>query len=140
MSNRGCVAHGTKRLAITSGATAGGSSAETEGVATSAVTNLVLYGREIQRAHHAGAAPPTWIGTDSQSSMMIAARKASAARARHILRRWHILTQRMRAGQVQLLKVDTDEMPADMFTKFLTKAKVEKSLKFITNSSNAVRD
>ena len=46
----------------------------------------------------------------------------------------------MRAGQVQLLKVDTDEMPADMFTKFLTKAKVEKSLKFITNSSNAVRD
>ena len=102
--------------------------------------NLVLYGREIQRAHHAGAAPPSWIGTDSQSSMMIAARKASAARARHILRRWHILTQRMRAGQVQLLKVDTDEMPADMFTKFLTKAKVEKSLKFITNSSNAVRD
>ena len=45
-----------------------------------------------------------------------------------------------RRTSVQLLKVDTDEMPADMFTKFLTKAKVEKSLKFITNSSNAVRD
>lgn len=126
-------------MATTSGATAGGSSAETEGVATSAASNLVMYAREILRAHHSGAIPPSWVGTDSQSSMQIAARKASAARARHILRRWHILTQRMRAGHLQLLKVDTDEMPADMFTKFLAKAKVEKALKFITNSTNMVR-
>ena len=139
MCNRGAVAHGTKRLASTNGATVGASSAETEGVATSAVANLVVYGREIQRAHHAGSTPPSWIGSDSQSSMQIAARKASAARARHILRRWHILTQRMRAGQVQLLKVDTDEMPADMLTKFLPKAKIDKSIIFITNSTNQVK-
>ena len=42
----------------------------------------------------------------------------------------------MRAGQVQLLKVDTDEMPADMLTKFLPKAKIDKSIIFITNSTN----
>ena len=45
----------------------------------------------------------------------------------------------MRAGQVQLLKVDTDEMPADMLTKFLPKAKIDKSIIFITNSTNQVK-
>jgi hypothetical protein len=44
----------------------------------------------------------------------------------------------MEEKQIYLVKVDTEDMPADFLTKFVGKAKLAKSLQRATNSSVAL--
>ena len=42
-----------------------------------------------------------------------------AARAKHFLRRYTVLQQRIRGQQCQVFKIDDPNMPADFLTKWL---------------------
>ena len=44
----------------------------------------------------------------------------------------------MEQNQIFLVKVDTNDMPADFLTKFVSKAKLVRSLKRATNSGQAL--
>ena len=81
---------------------------------------------------------PTVILTDNKANLLVANDAASASRSRHCLRRYHALQQRIAAGEAQLLKVPNEHMPADFLTKWINKEKLKKSVKYATNSGNAV--
>ena len=94
--------------------------------------------REIMRAFGKLEHAPTVVGTDNSANLQIAARHASAVRARHALRRWTVFTQRMRDGECLLAKCPGAQMPADFLTKWLDKKKAKLSLAYATNVRNAV--
>ena len=50
---------------------------------------------------------------------LVARDATSAARARHFLRRYTVLQQRIRSAEVQVFKIDDPNMPADFLTKWL---------------------
>ena len=63
----------------------------------------------------------------------------AATRSKHTLRRWTSTVKRMEENLIFLVKVDTDDMPADFLTKFVSKAKkLVRSLKRATNSGQAL--
>ena len=68
----------------------------------------------------------------------MARRQGAAQRLKHALRRWEILIARVDSGLVKLLHVPDVCMPADFLTKFVSKAKLARSLKRATNSGQAL--
>ena len=81
---------------------------------------------------------PAVITTDSTSNWQVATRHASATRSRHALRRWRVLSQRILDGECKLVHVDGTAMPADFMTKQVDKKKLEASIAYASNSTNAV--
>ena len=115
------------------------SSYASEGVATQALAQKLEYVQNIEQALGALTTRPTIIGTDSSSNLAVATRQGAAAtRSKHTLRRWTNTVKRMEQNQIFLVKVDTDDMPADFLTKFVSKAKLVRSLKRATNSGQAL--
>ena len=49
-----------------------------------------------------------------------------------------MVTKRLELRQIHLVKVDTDDMPADFLTKFVGKAKLAKSIWRASNAGNAL--
>ena len=70
--------------------------------------------------------------------MLIANGTGSVTRARHALRRYMILQDRVREGIVVLGHVPDEENPADFLTKFVSAKKLEASVAYLTNSNNRV--
>ena len=64
---------------------------------------------------------------------MVARDATSAARAKHFLRRYTVLQQRIRSQQCQVFKIDDPSMPADFLTK------LRDSVAYATNSRNRVQ-
>ena len=62
-----------------------------------------------------------------------------AARAKHFLRRYTVLQQRIRGQQCQVFNIDDPNMPADFLTKWLPQAKLRDSVAYATNSRNRVQ-
>ena len=81
---------------------------------------------------------PTFLGTDNKANQLIANETGSTNRARHALRRYMILQERVRGGIIKLGYVPDPENPADFLTKFISSKKLEASVKYLTNSSNCV--
>ena len=79
------------------------------------------------------------LGTDNSAHLAVSRRPGSAARSRHALRRWANIIRRLEERKIYLAKVATDDMPADFLTKFVSKAKLTRSLKRATNSDEAVQ-
>ena len=129
----GAIYHGTHRINV-----ATGSSHENEGLGSSKAAERVLQAQELERAFGNGEQRPTLLGTDSSSSLSVAVQQAAAARARHCLRRWTRLRRLLKEGAINMVHVPDTCMPADFMTKFLDKKKVEASIKYATNSDNAV--
>ena len=78
------------------------------------------------------------IGTDCLSNFQIAMGLAAPGRIKHILRQWKVVQERIKAADVQLLRIGDADMPADFLTKWLPKKKLEASLARATNAVNAV--
>ena len=115
------------------------SSYASEGVATQFLVQKLEYAQNIEQAFGAKSARPTVVGTDSSSNLAVGNRQGAAAtRSKHTLRRWTNALPRMEDKQIYLVKVDTDNMPADFLTKFLGKVKLQKSLTRATNSKFAL--
>ena len=126
---RGCVAHSTKKLSMILD-----SSMEAEAIGSSKTAEVISYAREILRALGVPATAPTVVMTDNKANLLVAKDLASASRSRHFLRRYWALQQRMKRGEVRLVKVPDPDMPADFLTKWVPSAKLAKSIEYATNS------
>ena len=133
MRNRGAVAHGVWRMTLMCD-----SSQLAEGVGSSRAAEKLTTVREMERGLGIAEHVPPVLTTDSSSNWQVATRHASASRSRHALRRWRVLTQRIVEGDCKLVHIDGVSMPADFMTKRVEQKKVDKSVAYATNSSNAV--
>ena len=99
----------------------------------------MAYAREILRALGATLDGPTPILSDNLANCLVAQDATSAARAKHFLRRYTVLQQRIRSAECQVFKVDDPNMPADFLTKWLPQAKLRDSVAYATNSRRRVK-
>ena len=80
----------------------------------------------------------SFVHLHSHSALKAAERVGSGvgcpSRSRHFLRRYFALKQRIADGECTLRYVPDEHMPADFLTKWISKAKLEQSLSYATNS------
>ena len=86
----------------------------------------------------ASPAGPTFLGTDNRANLLVANETGSVSRARHALRRYAVLQERVRGGLVTLGHVPDADNPSDFLTKFVSAKKLEASVAYLTNSANRV--
>jgi len=77
---------------------------------------------------------PTLVGTDNLANMRVGSLRSAPSRARHFMRRYHTLLQRVAAGEVALRHVGTEHMAADFLTKWLPKRKLDACVRYATNA------
>jgi hypothetical protein len=130
---RASVLHQTKKIGILTD-----SSTESEAIGSAKGAEVVTCARNVLRAMGALSRDPTPILTDNQANALIAADATSASRARHFLRRYLVLQQRIATGEVQVYKIDDPNMPADFLTKWLDATKLNMSIEYATNQRAAV--
>ena len=123
------VFHSTKKLAVLSDSSMGN-----EQQATSIIAERIASAREIARALGAAEMAPTRIGTDNKANMQVAMRRGGASRARHLLRRYLVLMQRIQDGECRVVHIPDEENPADFLTKFVPAAKLRRSLRYVTGA------
>ena len=114
------------------------SSHHAEGKATLAGSDVLLRARQMRICFGCPVQGPSMIGTDCLSNFQIAMGLAAPGRIKHILRQWQIVQERVKAADIQLLRIGDADMPADFLTKWLSKKKLEASLRRATNAANAV--
>jgi hypothetical protein len=61
-------------------------------------------------------------------------RRGGAARARHLLRRYIVLMQRIQDGECRIVHIPDPENPADFLTKFVPADKFRRSLRYVTGA------
>ena len=110
------------------------SSMETEAIGSSKAAEAVTHAREILRALGIAAEGPTLISTDNLANQRVGSGVGCPSRSRHFLRRYFALKQRIADGECTLRYVPDEHMPADFLTKWISKAKLEESLLYATNS------
>ena len=81
---------------------------------------------------------PTPILSDNQGNVLVARDAASAARARHFLRRYTVLRRRIADNECVVFKVDDPNMPSDFLTKWVPAPKLRQSLAYATNTRSRV--
>ncbi|POM70694.1 Hypothetical protein PHPALM_12831 [Phytophthora palmivora] len=65
------------------------------------------------------------LGVDNQSSYIMATNPTFGRRTRHIELKWHYVREQVRKNELYMLKVKSENNPADLFTKQLAKTKFE---------------
>ena len=81
---------------------------------------------------------PCLVTTDNKANQLVSESEGSATRARHALRRYVLLQQRVAQGYCVVRHVEDAENPADFLTKWVHGKKLEESLAYVTNSKEAV--
>ena len=107
---------------------------EAEAIATGKAAEVVTFAREVGRAIGAPYDGPTLIGTDNLANFSIGSGKGTPPRSKHFLRRYHILVQRVAAGDVVMRHVGDTQMATDFLTKWVPTSKLKLSLRYVTNS------
>jgi hypothetical protein len=123
------IAHTVKKIGVTCD-----SSMEGEGYASSRATELIEFAHEIFRALGNPVLGPTRLYTDNKANMLVAT-KQSNGRARHLLRRYVAMQEKMASGIVKMGKVDDAENPSDYLGKWVSAAKYKASNAYATNSA-----
>ena len=100
-----------------------------EGIASGQADKVLAYAQEVERAFGISTGQPAVLGTDNKSNMQICMRKGAANRAKHMLRRYYSLLQRVKAGDIKVLHIPGEQNPADFLTKFLPAAKLRASIR-----------
>ena len=90
--------------------------------------------REILRAFGVAPTRPTLIGTDNLANFKVATGIGCPSRSRHFLRRYFVLKRRIAAGDVTMVHVPDEQMPADCLTKWLPSTKLGRSIAYMTGS------
>ena len=68
---------------------------------------------------------------DSQTAIHLAKNSALHSKTKHIQLRYHFIWSILEDGQLKLAKINKDENPADMFTKAVTREKLNSSSSLI---------
>ena len=127
--NRGAILHMTKKIRAIAE-----SSHHSEAIATSKAAEQVTYAREVLRALQEPEQGATTIATDNRANQLVAHDATSAKRARHFLRQYWVLQQRIEAGDIAVRKLPTSLMPADFLTKWISGIKFKRSSAYATNN------
>ena len=125
----GAVLHTTKKIHLIID-----SSTEAEAIATSKAGESVGWAREVLRAMGVPPMGPTFVGTDNLANGLVASGTSTPSRLRHCVRRYLTFLQRVKAGDCEIGHVPDVENPADFLTKFVPKAKFERSNDYATNA------
>ena len=64
--------------------------------------------------------------------------QSQRGRAKHLLRKYIVLQQRIRSGRCVMRHVESNDNPADFLTKWLSKALFDVAEEYATNSASAV--
>ena len=128
----GAVYTRTKRLGVVTG-----SSMEAERVPTVKLSEAAEYSQAIETAL-GNEVEPILITSDNSPNQRTAEGEASASRARHMLRRYLMVQQRVANGVVVIRHVSDEENPAGFLTKWVDAKKFDASIAYVTNSANAV--
>ncbi|MEL6606298.1 MAG: reverse transcriptase domain-containing protein [Cyanobacteria bacterium J06614_10] len=98
---------------------------EAEFIALSEALKETLY--VLQLAHSLGVSVklPMTMYCDNLSAAYVASNPESEARARHVAIRFHHVRSYVEMGTIQIMHCDSEEMHADIFTKFLPRAQHE---------------
>jgi hypothetical protein len=114
------------------------SSFEAEAIATGKVGERVEYAREVLRGLGVPQLEPTFVGTDNKASALIGSGQGLPGRSKHCVRRYLAFLQRVQSRVVVLYHIPDEDNPADFLTKWLHRKKLELSVVYSTNQSNAV--
>ena len=109
-------------------------SSETEGYVSWRLSDKLMEGRVSLAAFGFGDELPTVLLSDYDGNLRIGAGEGAAGRLRHALRRWWILTQRVRGRSIQLGYLPDSENYVDWGTKWTSHDKEEASIAFLTGS------
>ena len=118
----GAVLLETKKAALAD------SSTEVEGIASSKCAEHLTVAIEMARGMGYKVDQPTLLRTDNMSSLRISNCIKSTARAKHALRRYYVLQERVRRGEIRIEHVPTAQNKADYLTKWLSAAKLNESV------------
>lgn len=124
------ILHQTKKLALLVDC-----SMAAEEVATSKAAEYVEYAAQIMRALGEANDAPVTIGTDNVANRQVAMRQGAASRSKHLLRRYHVLIQRVRAGEVRVVHVRDEANPADFLTKWVSAKKLRASVAYVSGQA-----
>ena len=125
----GCILYVVKKIQLLTMTTM-----ENEAVATGKAAEQVTFAREIQRAMGIKIDGPTLIGTNNLANRIVGSGVGCPSRSKHFLHRYHVLMQRVRAGDVILRHVGDAQMAADFMTKWVNPTKLKMSLRYVCNS------
>ena len=123
------IYHTTRKLTVLSDSSLGN-----EEQATTLVAEPMEQARETARALGCAQEEPTVILSDNLAHARVAMRRGAAARSRHLLRRYYVLRQRIERGACGVVHIPDAENPADFLTKWVPKAKLNRSLAYVTGS------
>ena len=109
-------------------------SGETEGYGSLRCSDKLIEGRCTLANFGCPQAEATMLLSDNDSNLRISAGEASAQRLRHALRRWWIVTQRVRGRDIRLGHLPDGDNFIDFATKYVSKDKEDASVAYICNS------
>ena len=121
--------HNTQKIALIVD-----SSMEAEAHATGKGGELVCYARTVLRALVVQQLTPTLLGTDNLANQHIGSGIGCPACSKHFLRRYMVLQQRVADKEIDLRHVVDADMLANFLTKWISVSKLEKSVRYATNS------
>ena len=105
-----------------------------EAIASAMVSEKTVYAKEFNRALGQEDGNPTIVGTDNLANFQVAMRKGTPARAKHLLRRYYVLMERIKSGSITLKHVRDADNAADFLTKWVDKKKLTDSLRYVTGA------
>ena len=111
------------------------STAEAEYIAASYAIREIVYLRQILEDIGIPQQKPTRLNEDNQAAIAIARAKGQTQRTKHILRHFHYVREAIDCELVKLNFCETSRQLADMFTKILNRAQLEKLLRIMTTGS-----
>ena len=127
MLNHGAIHIETKKMAPV------GSSSEGEGIATAKCAEVVEHLREAARCMGILSEEPTVILSDNAASVRVSNDPKAAGRLRHALRRYAVLQERVKAGEVIVKHIPDPQNAADFLTKWVGIKKLKESVAYTTN-------
>ena len=111
-----------------------GASTIAEGFGLARLGDKIDTARQLVEAATGHVLPPTMVLSDNEGSLRIASGEVSATRAKHALRWWAAVTQRMRERKIKLAHCPDAAMAVDFFTKWVGSDKAEHSIALLSGA------
>ena len=102
-------------------------------LATDEGVHEVNHCLEIERGFGVMREEPIMVGTDNLANAVVGSTYGTATRSKHFLRRYKAILDAVKRREVKVTHVKDVENPADFLTKFVSKAKLEMSIDYMTN-------
>ena len=112
------------------------STAEAEYVAVGEAAREAVYLRHLFGSMGFGSEESTVIREDNKSTIKISEGSGSHRRTKHIDIRWHAIRDWVREGVLSLKYIPTEQQPADILTKGVSKVKFEMLRELLMSKSS----